>query len=245
MLEHFGNLNSHLTSYGGFLRYNLLYTTQPFGKPQIGPDVILEGKDLRIKHTNYQQPAADQTFNGVVELIESNFQTLSGATVTREQFMTVLRDLRNIYIRASYFDNGMITFLSHVTMTIADEDDDDRHLYKDVPAEKCECPPGYKGLSCEDCANGYYRDPNGPFGGYCIPCDCNGHTENCDCATGICQDCQHHTTGDHCDQCVEGYYGNATYGTPYDCMICACPLPVDSNNFAYGCDVTPDGYSIR
>lgn len=44
--------------------------------------------------------------------------------------------------------------------------------------------------------------------------------------------------------CVEGYYGNATYGTPYDCMICACPLPIDSNNFAFGCDVTPDGYSI-
>jgi laminin, alpha 3/5 len=43
---------------------------------------------------------------------------------------------------------------------------------------------------------------------------------------------------------VEGYHGNATYGSPFDCMICACPLPIDSNNFATGCEVSPDGYSI-
>jgi laminin, alpha 3/5 len=27
-------------------------------------------------------------------------------------------------------------------------------------------------------------------------------------------------------------------------MICACPLPIDSNNFATGCEVSPDGFSI-
>lgn len=244
MLEFFGNQNSHLTAYGTVLTYNLVYTTQLFGSALIGPDVILEGKDLKIKHTNYRQPAADQIFNGAVEMIESNFQTLSGSTVTREQFMTVLRDLKQIYIRASYFDKGMITYLSDVSLTLAEDDPDNYNLYKELPAEKCECPPGYSGLSCEDCAKGYYRDPDGPFGGYCIPCECNGHAETCDCNTGICQDCQHQTTGDHCDQCIEGYHGNATFGTPYDCMICACPLPIDSNNFAFGCDVSPDGYSI-
>lgn len=43
------------------------------------------------------------------------------------------------------------------------------------------------------------------------------------------QSCRHHTTGDHCEKCIEGYHGNATIGSPNDCMICACPLPIDSN----------------
>lgn len=137
MMELFGNQNSHLTAYGGFLSYSLLYTTQLFGNSLIGPDVILEGKDLKIKHTNYRQPAADQLFHGSVEIIESNFQTLAGLTVTREQFMSVLRDLKKIYVRASYFDKGMLTYLSDVILTLAEDDPDHYHLYKELPAEKC------------------------------------------------------------------------------------------------------------
>lgn len=245
MLDFFANQNNHLTAYGEKLRYNLFYTTGLFGNSQIGPDIILEGKELKIKHTNYRQPAANQLFTGEVEIIESNFQTLNGAQVTRDQFMMLLRDLQKIYIRASYFDKGIVTYISDVTLTLADDDPENYNLYKKLPAEQCECPSGYTGLSCENCAPGYYRDPDGPYGGYCIPCNCNGHADTCDCNTGICQDCQHSTMGEHCDMCIEGYYGNATGGSPYDCMICACPLPIDSNNFAFGCDVSPDGYSIR
>lgn len=195
MLEYLINQNNHLTAYGGFLRYTLLYTTKMFGNPQIGPDVILEAKDVRIKHMNYRQPAASQKFDGAVEMIESNFQTLSGAPVSREQFMTILRDLTKIYIRASYFDNGLLTYINDVTLSCADEDPENYNLYKEIAAEKCSCPAGYEGLSCENCAPGYYRDPNGPFGGYCIPCECNGHATTCNCDTGVCDDCQHHTTG--------------------------------------------------
>lgn len=45
--------------------------------------------------------------------------------------------------------------------------------------------------------------------------------------------------------CIEGYYGNATIGTYTDCMICACPLPIESNNFAVGCEVSEDGNHIH
>lgn len=104
---------------------------------------------------------------------------------------------------------------------------------------------GYNGYSCEDCAPGYYRDPSGPYGGYCVKCQCNGHADTCDCNTGKCNDCKHFTTGDHCDQCIVGYHGDATQGTPHDCMICACPMPTESNNFANSCEISDDGYKIH
>lgn len=52
--------------------------------------------------------------------------------------------------------------------------------------EQCSCPPNYVGLSCEECADGYYRVSSGLFGGNCIPCQCNGHASTCDKTTGIC-----------------------------------------------------------
>ena len=60
----------------------------------------------------------------------------------------------------------------------------------------------------------------------------------------IFQNCKNGTTGDHCEFCEEGYYGNATIGTPSDCLICACPLPIASNNFATGCKVNEQGDKI-
>lgn len=244
MLDFLANQNNHLSSYGEYLRYTIYYTTGFYGNALIGPDVVLEGKNMTIVHTGYQQPASAQIFRGSVKFLETNFQTISGASVTREQFMSVLRDLEGIYIRASYFEQGVLTTLSDVFLTLSDDDPENYNLYTESSVEKCDCPRGYSGLSCQDCSPGFYRDPDGPFGGYCIPCNCHGHADTCDCNTGVCQDCQHATTGDHCDMCIEGYYGNAINGHPDDCMICACPLPIESNNFAVGCDVSSDGYKI-
>ena len=245
MLDFLLNQNSHITAYGGHLSYKIDYSTGFYGEAIIAADVILHGKNMNIMYSNIEQPAAGNTFNGHVKIVESNFQTLSGMPVTREQFMTVLRDLQAIFIRANYWNHGIVTMISDVSLTLADEDRDHYDLYEELDVERCECPAGYTGYSCEDCAPGYYRDPNGPFGGYCVPCQCNGHAETCDCNTGICENCQHFTTGDHCDQCIEGFYGNATFGTQDDCRICACPLPIESNNFATACEVTEDGYEIH
>lgn len=52
--------------------------------------------------------------------------------------------------------------------------------------EHCECPPNYKGTSCEQCADGFYRSSSGPYLGSCVPCQCNGKAERCDPDTGVC-----------------------------------------------------------
>lgn len=55
-----------------------------------------------------------------------------------------------------------------------------------ISVEDCYCPRGYSGMSCEECAPGYYRSRTYPFLGVCIPCDCNGHASTCDLYTGVC-----------------------------------------------------------
>jgi laminin, alpha 3/5 len=110
--------------------------------------------------------------------------------------------------------------------------------------EECSCPPQYSGSSCENCSALHYRSQTGPFLGICLPCDCNNHAERCDPQTGQCINCLHNTTGERCDQCVEGFHGDALRGSPHDCMICACPLPIASNNFATSCRVTDNGFDL-
>lgn len=187
VLDYLLDQHNHLTAYGGYLSYNLYYTTGPFGEALIGPDIILEGKDTVLIHESYEQPANAQNFRGSVEIVESNFIQQSGAPATREQLMIILRDLNAIYIRATYWEGTVISQLSDVHLTMADDDVENYNLYEELSVERCHCPPGYVGNSCEDCAPGYYRDPNGPHGGFCLPCQCNGHADTCDCNTGICQ----------------------------------------------------------
>lgn len=57
------------------------------------------------------------------------------------------------------------------------------------------------------------------------------------------QDCDHNTTGYHCEICIDGFHGNPLRGTPEDCQPCACPLLNPENNFSPVCKdiVTTDG----
>lgn len=144
-LDYLEDQSNHLTAYGGILSYTLSSTGSLFYKAIPAPDVILEGKDQSIKHQSYSQPANGQPFRGSVKMVESSFTTISGAPVTREQFMHVLNQLNGIYIRANYWTDTFASTLSDVYLTMAEEDEENYNLYEELSVERCYCPPGYTG----------------------------------------------------------------------------------------------------
>ncbi|XP_074149992.1 laminin subunit gamma-3 [Sminthopsis crassicaudata] len=92
------------------------------------------------------------------------------------------------------------------------------------------CPKGQRGRLCEICDDGFFGDPLGRSGPLqpCQRCQCNGNVDpnavgNCDPTTGHCLRCLYNTTGAHCEQCQEGFYGSALAPHPHDkCTPCSC-----------------------
>ncbi|KAM9062126.1 laminin subunit gamma-3 isoform X1 [Sarcophilus harrisii] len=92
------------------------------------------------------------------------------------------------------------------------------------------CPKGQRGRLCEICDDGFFGDPLGRSGPRqpCQRCQCNGNVDpnavgNCNPTTGHCLRCLYNTTGAHCEQCQEGFYGSALAPHPLDkCTPCSC-----------------------
>lgn len=88
-----------------------------------------------------------------------------------------------------------------------------------------DCPEGHIGNRCESCDRGYYGDPTGAMSGGSTPCTrcmCNNNIDldvssSCDKITGLCNNCLFNTTGDQCERCRDGYYGDATLLFPPKC----------------------------
>lgn len=185
-------------------------------------DLVIEGNSYKITAPIYAQgnkmPNA-QAQDYAFRLNEhSNYQWTP--KLTTMEFIRMLSNITAIKLRGTYTSNG-IGYLSDVTLLSAVE----RTLSDDPLAsvEQCTCPDAYVGQFCESCAPGYFRDAAywGPYAN-CIPCSCNGHSDDCDIDTGKCI-CDHNTTGEHCERCLDGFYGLPATGTPDDCRPCPCP----------------------
>ncbi|XP_004673900.1 PREDICTED: laminin subunit alpha-2 isoform X2 [Condylura cristata] len=256
-----------LMAYGGKLKYTIYFEArEETGFSTYNPQVIIRGgtpTHARIIIRHMAAPLIGQLTRHEIDMTEKEWKYYGddprvSRTVTREDFLDVLYDIHYILIKATYGNFMRQSRISEISMEVAEQG---HGTAESLPAhliEKCDCPLGYSGLSCETCMPGFYRlrsEPGsrgpGPTLGTCVPCQCNGHSNLCDPETSRCQDCQHHTTGDFCERCSLGYYG-IVKGLPTDCQQCACPLISSSNNFSpscvmeglddYRCTACPRGY---
>nr|XP_061780709.1 laminin subunit beta-2-like [Nerophis lumbriciformis]XP_061780717.1 laminin subunit beta-2-like [Nerophis lumbriciformis] len=95
----------------------------------------------------------------------------------------------------------------------------------DPVSGQCQCRQGARGRQCSDCQPGQWGFPS------CSPCQCNGHSDDCDTQTGECRQCRDYTTGHLCERCQNGFFGNPALGSGDHCRPCPCPGNPGSDHF--------------
>ncbi|KAL7373886.1 hypothetical protein ABVT39_016658 [Epinephelus coioides] len=235
-----------LMSYGGLLSYIItFYAEDGSGLSNQEPQVLIRGGTMRklVIYTDMIVPSNSIRTRHDITMTEHNwkyFNSVSEKSVSHADFLSVLSDVEYVIIKASYGTQLQQSRISNITLETAVEAGSDEEGVARL-IESCICPPGYTGLSCQDCAAGYFRQPLSELSSQsqkslfvqpCVRCRCNNHSESCDMETGACQGCQHHTSGRSCELCAPGYYGNVS-GSISDCSLCACPL--QDNSFSPTC----------
>ncbi|XP_041046913.1 laminin subunit beta-1-like [Carcharodon carcharias] len=113
------------------------------------------------------------------------------------------------------------------------------HSMCDQTTGQCQCRSGARGRQCDECYPQHWGFPN------CHPCQCNGHSEECDSQTGACVNCRDNTCGHHCERCSDGYYGNPVLGSGEQCRPCPCPdYPGGDNYHSSSCHADLDSNQI-
>ncbi|XP_014002299.2 basement membrane-specific heparan sulfate proteoglycan core protein isoform X15 [Salmo salar] len=232
-------LGNKIDSYGGLLKYKVRYTlARGETEPEEKPDVILTGNGQRLVYRRGNPTPSRVVNKKEIKFTEENWQHSSGRQVSREDLMMTLASLEAISIRTVY-DNHMVSVaLSDIVMDTTTVEYNIQGNAKEV--EECRCPPGYSGLSCEQCSTGFERVSGGNFLGSCAGCNCNGHGSACDPISGHCLSCQHNTEGPQCDKCRPGYFGDPRRGRPDDCKPCPCPYTETSRRFSDTCFLDHD-----
>ncbi|KAI0977966.1 hypothetical protein GJ496_004291 [Pomphorhynchus laevis] len=199
-----GNL---IKSYGG----NMIIRLKKDGLEDLslidGPLVWLRGNKIDLVH-HYKESYNIQ--DGIItvnlRIDENSFKRLDGTTPDRAHVMMALANVDKFWIWAgdSTRHNLPCKILS-ISIDIANPAGNGL-LASSV--ERCKCPLGYTGTSCEQCANGYTRhDGVGLYLGECHSCfdHCNGKTDKCNRDSGQCYDCKDNTSGNRCQLCAQGF----------------------------------------
>ena len=119
-------------------------------------DLVIHGDQLSA-HARLAPGSLSLQENSIsVHLVESSFtKNRYDQPLTREQFMMLLRNVRAVYLRAKLDDQWYETRLMRLELDQADPDSMKTNATSDQPVkmarlvERCSCPVGYTGNSCE------------------------------------------------------------------------------------------------
>lgn len=154
-----GNL---LRSYGGVLRYIFKYAAPTFtrqNKLKEADIIIRNDNNNLVAYYDYELEHPASNDNQVnVRLTEHRFtkeRFSKSLTFDRAEFLTLLQNVTHFYIRAKFDRSFIETKILGVELEVGVEDLvgnellDSQRTAKLV--EKCSCPLGYIGTSCEAC----------------------------------------------------------------------------------------------
>lgn len=215
-------LGRQIYSYGEFLSFTFSSETAELLPSHV--TLLLEGSGTTLSADLSSQMALDNMtgptpqHNFIIRLHEE--EKRFKPTLSAFQFQHLLYNLTALRISNAGGEN-YTSQLSGVTLTSAALSSGTTH--PSAPwVELCSCPTNFIGQFCEFCAPGFTREEpgRGPRSS-CVLCNCHQHGA-CHPETGVCE-CLDFTTGMTCEQCLEGFYGNALIGTPGDCHPCPCP----------------------
>ncbi|KAI4466136.1 netrin/laminin-related [Holotrichia oblita] len=241
-----------LLSYNGYLRFKIESGSNNLPRIRNDPLVILEGNRLTI-HRNLPSSLILQKYE--VQLQENMWRTHRNTKVSRMDFMVLLQNVTDIYIKASdaiVRENSvllqeediafmmavhqilakLLSIILLVALFPANVTDDQTHAIA-----KLNCTDHTAGDKCEKCAEGFHGSPNE----ICRPCPCPTTERNfaigCDVGRGICY-CKPGYEGLKCEQCSEDYYGDPLEEEG-SCQPCDCN---PGGITRHGCDIKGQCY---
>ncbi|KAM7369500.1 hypothetical protein PAMP_010819 [Pampus punctatissimus] len=197
-----------LLSYGGLLSYVVtFYAEDGSGLVNQEPQVLMRGGTLMklVIYTDMVAPG-----NGVRTQHDIR---LTEYVIVKASYGMGLQQSRYTHTHTNGHNSDIISYasdiicsssdvlmycsvrISNITMeTAVDAEEAEGDVARLI--ETCICPLGHAGLSCQECAPGYFHQPwsellpqgqRSLFVRPCVPCRCNNHSESCDQETGDCQ----------------------------------------------------------
>jgi laminin alpha 1/2 len=216
-------LGNRLENYGSHFIFQIDYVIvrgDTSGKPTNGPNFILIGRNgMKIafgdgiftnSNASVNVPLMETSWYHVPKSVKDIITRLrrtdyKGDPVTRTQFISVISDIESILVRGTYHTDQAEAILKRATLysgdlTTSNEVVDYHEESSFNLVEKCHCPPGYTGLSCESCMFGHISIVENSSTHEkvlkCLACNCNGHSKTCDVVNSQCGECTHNTTGE-------------------------------------------------
>lgn len=193
---------NRLGSYGGYLEYTTSWDEEKKDKeynnalPRLNtdPDLYLTGGGMTIVWSSQNHRTGISNITMKVPLMENGFtSSRTKASISRKDLLTVLKDLQEIKIKASY--PIAVSEIQIQKLSLQDTNFEDRldvayngtsratdYAYLSR-VEVCSCPTGHIGSSCERCKKGYYWEKTKTQEGRfqkCQKCKCNNHCDTCD-----------------------------------------------------------------